>query len=605
MTIPSVNSTSSARSTASTFSVTAPAGISAGDLLVAVQSVAAGNVNPTTPTGWTSRHSRSWNGAAGRLNVYDKVASGSEPGSYTFNGGGASVESEVIIYDLINAGTAIDVSAGNSGIGSTATASITGSAGGLLIEAVATTPIETVGTSTHFSFDSTEGLANVLACGSDAGFYNGSASSVSHAIGGGGIAAWAVVMVSIPITVPITQLTRQPSQQFYPLPDYNYAWWQEHAQRPQAAWYVPPVPSTRQPSQQFHQLPNVDWVWYEQVRSQPVPLSYVPTPPATKQPSQRFYPLPDYWQEYQVYIRQKATTTYAPQNPLPAKAPQPFYALPDLTWRWWQQTTHWPIPVQYIPDKPATHQPSQQFYELPDYNWMWWEQLRLHPLPSGIFQSQEGVAGIFNLMVGVGQVGGSRVAETAIEGWNVYIGAGGLPNLAQPPAAFSTTLPIITPLTPPGSGTETFFILVQKQDRYGLQSQNQFYTTVTIDSNGNLFLPALVVPQGLQLYPRAGGFVTVLVTYPGASTDKYPATSWKIWQGATLPDPNLDTPVAIYDVSGKVLQTVIGPYPPGTYYVLVALYRLADMSLSPSIYAQVTIPSLPGEVTAVPSGFDL
>src|SRR5205085_864793 len=118
-----------------------------------------------------------------------------------------------------------------------------------LLEALASFPSgNAFGTSTNFVSDVTAGAISPALTGyDDALHYNGSAASISNSIAGPG-GSWVILAVSIPVAVPITFLSRQPSQQFYPLPDYNYAWWQEHAQRPQAAWYIPPAPPTRQPS---------------------------------------------------------------------------------------------------------------------------------------------------------------------------------------------------------------------------------------------------------------------------------------------------------------------------------------------------------------------
>ncbi len=86
MASPVIHSTSSATGqTGATFSVTAPSGITNGDLLVAIQAVdlAAGST-PATPTGWTLAATIPFDTSSYDLLVFTKTAA-SEPGSYTWN----------------------------------------------------------------------------------------------------------------------------------------------------------------------------------------------------------------------------------------------------------------------------------------------------------------------------------------------------------------------------------------------------------------------------------------------------------------------------------------------------------------------------------------
>ncbi len=225
------------------------------------------------------------------------------------------------------------------------------------------------------------------------------------------------------------------------------------------------------------------------------------------------------------------------------------------------------------------------------------------PLPMGVFVSQEGTYGIQITVSGSGQAGIYRV-QNNIVGYNVYVHAGSPPDPTSIPTTFSSTLPISVPLTPPVSGTLTYYVLVCTQDHYGLQSVNQNpQFVVTIDSSGGLLLSPIAAPTNLSLYQQIADTINILASYAGYSTDVSPATLWKIWIKVTLPDPTMDTPAIISTVTGDTLSVTSGSFAPGTYYVMVGLYRLADNSLSPTAYAQITLSASPSQPIPVPSGF--
>jgi len=211
---------------------------------------------------------------------------------------------------------------------------------------------------------------------------------------------------------------------------------------------------------------------------------------------------------------------------------------------------------------------------------------------------------LFIMTVTNAQRGRYRI-QNQIEGWNLWVGSGALPNLTGSPTQFSATLPFNYVLTLPGSGNLTYYLLVTKQDLYGLNSQNQYYTTITIDSSGNLVLPPVTPPQGLQLYPRPNGTIRVLAAYPGYGLDAYPATAWRVWIGSSPPNPLSDPPTLTQNITGKALLADIAGYTPGTYYAAVALYRQTDNTQSTALTGTVILPNNPNELTAVPSGFQI
>lgn len=215
--------------------------------------------------------------------------------------------------------------------------------------------------------------------------------------------------------------------------------------------------------------------------------------------------------------------------------------------------------------------------------------------------SQLGTFAVYN-RVTASQVGVFRVAND-IGGYNVYVGTGSLPDLTQPPEAFSATLPISVPLTPPLSGTETFYIIVRRQDHYGLESQNQFATTFLLNTAGTLVLPPIQPPQGLLLNPLTGGKVRLNASNPQYGHTHYPANYWKVWLSVAVPNPSVDTPVAVVQVTGKTLTLLLGPYTAGIYHVAVALYRTNGGDLSAVLSGTVVIPAAPAPVVPVPGGW--
>jgi hypothetical protein len=367
----------------------------------------------------------------------------------------------------------------------------------------------------------------------------------------------------VPATFLPTPFPVQHSQRVDPLPDYTSWWEQFHV--PLLVSALPLPPATRQPGQRVDPLPDFNYLWWEQRRIQPTPVTFV-TPGFPQQHSQRWDPLFDFHQ------RQQAAYHVLPMTPLPVGNPT------KVREQW--------IPPEYIPT--------------PE----WWEQTlvdsRRASLPSWYSMSQEGTYNILYLM-STGQEGDYRI-QNDIAGYVVWVGSGALPDLTQPPTVYSTTLPVSIPVTPPGSGTLSLFVLTAVRDVYGLVSQNQYCTVITVDSAGNLVRPALGAPQGLQLFELPAGNIRVIATYAGFETDAQPATSWKIWVKTTLPNPAVDSPVAVLPAS-KILTTNFGPQTPGTYFVMVGLYRLVDGALT-TTYSTVVIHSAPPELIAVPSGFD-
>lgn len=226
------------------------------------------------------------------------------------------------------------------------------------------------------------------------------------------------------------------------------------------------------------------------------------------------------------------------------------------------------------------------------------------PLQAQILTSQEGVYGVLNTILLPAQSGIYRI-QNDIKGYNLYLGSGSLPDLTAPPAAFSKTLPFQVALTPPGSGTLTYYVLVRTQDHYGLVSQNSYFTTITIDSTGGVFMAPDSPPQELTLFKEEGGFVHILASYPGLNYDAFPANFWQIFAGTVPPNPLVGTPIAMPAVSGNILVFDAGPYTPGRVYFAVRMWRSADSAFTSAISGSILIPTTPPEVIAVSSGWDI
>lgn len=281
---------------------------------------------------------------------------------------------------------------------------------------------------------------------------------------------------------------------------------------------------------------------------------------------------------------------------------QRFEPLPNFNGMPWQQPRRWPI-VQMPPAMPPpTRQLSQRFNPLPDLSFNIHEQFRKRQAPSGYFVTQEGYAGIFVPFL-TGEAGRAAIANNAVEGYAVYVGVNGMPSFSTP-SNFSSTLPVSVSVTPPGSGTETLWVVVRKRDKYGLYSQNQNPTLLVINSSGQLVLPAVLVPTALLLNPSAGGQIRVMAKYATFNNDPYPATQWQVWVDTVTPNTS-NPPTLIAPVLAESLVTsLVGPYTPGTYFVSVGLYRSQDSQLGPVLTATVVIPIVPVKPTAVPGGFN-
>jgi hypothetical protein len=102
MVMPLIRATSTGSIAFRTTAIPAPAGVTTGDLLVAILS-SDENATVTPPAGWTSAGGNTANAVF--LNVFTKVANGSEPASYTFTLPAGSTDSAVATILAVQAGS--------------------------------------------------------------------------------------------------------------------------------------------------------------------------------------------------------------------------------------------------------------------------------------------------------------------------------------------------------------------------------------------------------------------------------------------------------------------------------------------------------------------
>lgn len=368
----------------------------------------------------------------------------------------------------------------------------------------------------------------------------------------------------LPPEVRADRLLRTASQ-FLPWSDGSYL--QRRPRLPQE--YIPTPPPTRQKSQRVEPQPEFNDVWYRQVRRWPLPTGSTPSPPAAVRAPQRNDPPPEF---------------------------------NDV---WYRQVRRWPLPTQYVPvyDDPPLKQRTQRVDPPEVIDHLWYQQRRLHPVPTGVVTAHAGLYGIYLLVLETRQ-GGVFGVRNDIAGYNVYVGDGGPPDFDAAPTAFTQTLPVSVPLTPPVSGYKTYFVVVRAQNQYGLESQNQYAKRITIDSGGVLVYPPLLGAEGLQLSTLPGWYIKILSTYPGWYVDEYLASHWYIWVGTSPPDV-MAPPTATVTLTGNILTTSVGPFlPDTTYHVAVALYRTAGNSTSPELRGTVTFPPVPVDIDPVRSGYE-
>lgn len=196
--------------------------------------------------------------------------------------------------------------------------------------------------------------------------------------------------------------------------------------------------------------------------------------------------------------------------------------------------------------------------------------------------------------------GDYRIQNLSAAAYLVYVGVNTHPDFDAAPYYTTTTLPLAVSYPRPGSGLSELHIAMRQRNSYGLISKNQYCTIVTLSHTG-IVDNVLLAPTNVGVFSRPAGAVRVLASYLPFLTDDPKADKLRVWIGVTPPNPAIDTPTYVADVTDSTVAAEFGAYSPGTYYVATALYRTADSSQSAAVTGTVEIPALPDEPIAVPT----
>lgn len=179
---------------------------------------------------------------------------------------------------------------------------------------------------------------------------------------------------------------------------------------------------------------------------------------------------------------------------------------------------------------------------------------------------------------------GFRVADTAFDIYELFVGENQSPDFEGAPRATSATLPFQWTPTPPSSGTKTLHIVVRRRNRYTLQSFNVYETIRVINTGSVEQLGPVSAPRDVVVYDDVSGYVKVIAKYL-PSEDQNPADTWEVYIKigsdpviGVDPAVNIGTLATMITYANEsVLQATIGPYTPGTVaHVRVVAKRASD-----------------------------
>ena len=193
---------------------------------------------------------------------------------------------------------------------------------------------------------------------------------------------------------------------------------------------------------------------------------------------------------------------------------------------------------------------------------------------------------------------GYRIAETALERYELYVGEDTIPDFDSAPQDQSVTLPFSYAITPPISGTKKVYSVLRQRSKYGLISVNQQPTIFVIDSSGDLVLASLSVPTEVRSYATLTGYADVIAKYNYANEED-PADDWEVYAKlGSDPVIGVDSPIITKEIEARsdgtaYLKTNVGPFATGTLHVLVAVKRDADGERAEAAVVQVSLPAAP------------
>lgn len=191
-------------------------------------------------------------------------------------------------------------------------------------------------------------------------------------------------------------------------------------------------------------------------------------------------------------------------------------------------------------------------------------------------------------------LGRSRIRNDSLEGYLARIGYDDVPSLTGDPDAFSASLPLSVPITPPMSGTSEIQILIRRRNAYGLESQNQYCQKLTIDTSGDLVDVSISMITGIQAVQIVDDKIRVGMLYSNFGIELYPATHFRLWIDTSPPDVDVDVPTVEEEIVDSAFGTTLdGPYSAGTYYIAACLYRQSDSKQSLPITTTIEVLETP------------
>jgi hypothetical protein len=219
--------------------------------------------------------------------------------------------------------------------------------------------------------------------------------------------------------------------------------------------------------------------------------------------------------------------------------------------------------------------------------------------------SLKGKYGSSTSFTGIKMSGSHRRQNSTTSGYVAYVGAGSPPNFNQPPAVYSSTLPINVPLAPPLSGTLTYHVVIRARNSHGVESQNQKPFRITLDAAGNRVLAPITAPTNVSLRADPTSNILVAAEYPNLGVVEDPANSWYVWLSLVPTEPvdesfDPDNPTASFPVVGSRFLGVISGMASGVYNCKIALFRSEDGLLGPIVNSTVELTAAPPEPIGVP-----
>lgn len=164
----------------------------------------------------------------------------------------------------------------------------------------------------------------------------------------------------------------------------------------------------------------------------------------------------------------------------------------------------------------------------------------------GLFPITSAGAGRHQIQIAITQSakGGSRVANDALDRFELYIGVDGPPDFDADPAETFTSLPHET--APFANGFE-FQVVVRKRNIYTLISRNIQAFIFSTDGVGDLEATRPAEPENTLIAPALAGAVNVTSTYFYLKDGINQASQFLVYLTDTGvdPDPGVDSPVVV------------------------------------------------------------